>query len=103
MAFKIINDGTAAVLNLEKDKKENIIIDFYLLSQMMVKELSSIKCKLTYISISEYFSDNEHDLISDYLGRKVSLNDMFIEDIIDLEDAVDAYLLNVFCKNLPKF
>ena len=102
MAIKLINDGSAAVLNLEKDKREHLIIDFYRIAQMMSDRIINVKKQnLTTQRLTFYFTENEHEIITDYLGRKITLNNFSIEDLIDLEDAIDDYLYNVYCKNLP--
>ena len=39
MAFKLINDGTAAILNLEKDKREHLVIDFYRIAKYVTNKI----------------------------------------------------------------
>lgn len=103
MAFKLINDGAAAILNLEKDKREYILFDFYRIAKMMSDDIvNGHKQKLTTQKITFYFTENEDEIIADYLGGKITLNNFSIEDLIDLEDAIDNYLYNVYCKNLPE-
>lgn len=100
MAFEIIDEGSAAVVNLQIDPKEYIIIDFYKIAKITQGIVCSADRMCHFSSMVYTFEENEHEIISDYLGNKVNLNDLYIEDIIELEDAIELYLYNVFCKNL---
>lgn len=103
MAFEIINNGDSAIVNLQSDPKEHIIVDFYRVSKIIQGILCHTNKRCSFNAMSYCFEENEHEIISDYLGNKVTLNDLYIEDIIELEDAIEAYLFNIFCKNVPYY
>lgn len=100
MAIKIINDGSAAILRLEKDHNEHLLFDFFRIGNIICDGIEREGRPITKTSVSMYFTDNEYDVIREYFNGKTSLNEFPIEDLIDLEDAIDVYLFEVFCKNL---
>ena len=100
MALKIIDNGSAAVVNLEKDNNEYIIVDFYRVCKIIQGMVAAYNRPITKLTISFGFTENEHDIMADYFGNKVTLNDLRIEDIIDLEDAIDDYINKTFTKNI---
>lgn len=102
MAIKIINDGDAAVLNLQQCPQEHVVVDFYTVSKIVCGIVMHAYGNFSTAEMLLCFEENEHDIITDYFGYKISLNDFYIEDIIDLEDAIEEYIYNVFCKNMPK-
>ena len=100
MAIKIIDNGSAAIVNLEKDKNEYLIVDFYRVCKIIQGMIAGYNRPVTKFNISYGFTENEHEIIADYFGDKITLNDIKIEDIIDLEDAIDDYINKTFAKNL---
>lgn len=100
MAIKIIDNGSAAIVNLEKDKHEHLIIDFYRVCKIIQGMIAGYNRPVTRLNISYGFTENEHEIMADYFGKKITLNDLKIEDIIDLEDAIDNYINKTFAKNL---
>ena len=102
MAIKIIDNGSAAIVTLEKDENEHIIVDFYRVCKIIQGMISGYNIPVTKLNMSFGFTENEHEVMADYFGNKISLNNLRIEDIIDLEDAIDEYINNTFTKNLKQ-
>lgn len=100
MAIKVIKDGAAAVVRLQNDHTEHLIVDFYAVSKIVCGIVVHAYNSFSTAELLLCFEENEHDVISEYFAHKVNLNDFSIEDIIDLEDAIEEYMYNVFCKNL---
>lgn len=100
MAIKLIDNGSSAIVTLEKDKEEHLIIDFYRVCKIIQGMIACSNKPLTKLAIGFAFTENEHEIMAEYFGQKVTLNDLRIEDIIDLEDAIDDYINKTFTKNL---
>ena len=95
-----IDDDQRLRIRLSSNHGEYVIIDMYILAKQLQELVLKNNMRFSQYSMLCTFEDNEHDLITNYFSKKITLNDLSIEDIIDIEDAFEEYIVKVYCKNI---